>query len=461
MMHNIKVALLIVSISILIDGSIAHQRRLRRTTDQRSKLNHISSHDHFHDDTTNHSYRLLEPTKNEKEEHFKHDEIMTENKEDKEHNINELVEMNEEEVEEMKEDTKDDDGYIAARDEFYKTIMAETGILPVVLEHSEGEGEDGDENKNEDDTTDSNNGNVITDQENEDNTYDIDNQQGAEDEDNGQEGNDNEVGDDNENTNTSNSISNSSNSSNSSNNNNNNQEEEDDQNTNNEDVTTSSPTSAPTHSATEWPTAAIQTDSPTKIPSKSPTTHPKTISPTISPTTIPTKSVITTSMIRGNGGKKNKNKHHNDDDGLSSPSPTKSPIIPPTTYPSSKPTPSPTKIKDPSQIYNNLPDDEKEYIQHQEIIDEEKEAAKISIGFIFLTLTLMICTAQQMSENPDGVYANVCRLAITVTSCVFKMILFPFRKVLGLNNNGGYAHHLVTTQEFRDPYSRSNRMEFL
>lgn len=455
-MYNFKVVFLILS--ILIDGSIA-QQRLRRTTGQSKSSSHIRRIESIdHDDnkqkvTWNNDqqrYRLLEhknEKKNEKKnlqkKEHKNDETMIEKKE-KEHNINEIEEVNKEEAEvgEMKEDTTTDDGYIAAQDKLYEAIMAETGILPVVLENSTNEDEDDD-----DDETESNNGNVFTDEkdDDEDDTNATDNQQVTDDENDTEEKNDDEDIDDKINSN--------------------NQEEEeendDDQNTGNGGVNNSSPTNAPTNSATEWPTATIKTESPTKIPSKSPTptthpktmsptNHPKTTSPTISPTIIPTKSVVTTSMIRGNGGKK-----------VSSPQPTKSPVIPPTKYPSFKPTPSPSKVKDPSQIYNNLPDAEKEYIQHQEIIDEEKEAAKISIGFIFLTLSLMICTAQQMSENPDGVYANVCRLAITVTSCIFKMILYPFRKVLGLNNNGGYAHHLVTTQDFRDPYSRSNRMEFL
>ena len=186
-------------------------------------------------------------------------------------------------------------------------------------------------------------------------------------------------------------------------------------------------------------------------------------------TTTTTTTEAATNNKRGNGSGSNQSKqngnhgnnnhgnhnndgnhnhgNNNDDDGnveSATASPTKSPS-----------SPSPTKIKDPSEIFNELPEEEKEYIEHIEKMTEEEEAAKIGLGFFVLTFSLMICTAQQMGENPDGVFANVCRLAITVTGCFVKIILFPFKKLFGFNTNG-YAHHLVTTQEFRDPYSRSN-----
>mmetsp|Transcript_8605 Transcript_8605/g.12665 ORF Transcript_8605/g.12665 Transcript_8605/m.12665 type:complete len:189 (+) Transcript_8605:57-623(+) len=114
------------------------------------------------------------------------------------------------------------------------------------------------------------------------------------------------------------------------------------------------------------------------------------------------------------------------------------------------------------EIYKDLTPEEVEYLEHREFVKGEHEAAKISIFYLSITLVLMVLTAQQLSENPDGVYANICRLAITVTGCIFKIILLPLRKVLGLGSSNGYTHHLVTMQtDFRDPYSRSNRMEII
>jgi len=254
---------------------------------------------------------------------------------------------------------------------------------------------------------------------------------------------------------------------------------------------TNSPTNSPTKSATGSPTSkpiqtiTLKTSSPTTSPTLSPT-----VSPTASPTALPTLSPIVSIAITNSPTKapieistKFENDHNteqelkeekiseeddfDDDDDEQEEDDDDIVLVPSSTTKeesSSPPTPSPNSIKDedPSEMFENLPEEEKEYIEHKETIDEEKTAAKISIGFIFLTLALMICTAQQMGENPDGVYANICRLAITVTSCIFKMFLFPFRKVFGFGT-GGYAHHLVTTQEFRDPYTtnRSDRMQFL
>jgi hypothetical protein len=264
---------------------------------------------------------------------------------------------------------------------------------------------------------------------------------------------------------------------------------------------TSSPTESPKIAETANPTILATTAEPTKAPTGSPTSKPtkaSTASPTSKPTKqitkSPTKAPIQTMITRENGNTNNKNNKNNsnknnnknnknnnnnknnkknnsqnDDDNtanttsLPTTSPTTSPTTTPTTSPTSQPTTksptTPPEKGDPSTMFDELTDDEKDYIKHEEKIDEEKTAAKISLGFILLTLALMICTAHQMNDNPDGVYANVCRLAVTVTSVAFKIMLYPIRKVFGFGN-GGYAHHLVTTQ---DPYSsRSNRLgEFL
>ena len=63
---------------------------------------------------------------------------------------------------------------------------------------------------------------------------------------------------------------------------------------------------------------------------------------------------------------------------------------------------------------------------------------------IAITLSLMVLTAHQMSENPDGVFANVCRLAITVCGCIFKIAIYPCKKLFP-NRYGGYSNQLVTS----------------
>ena len=219
--------------------------------------------------------------------------------------------------------------------------------------------------------------------------------------------------------------------------------------------TISTSTSAQKSSPFE-PTSSVgkDTDSPTSSPTKSPTSKP-TKSPTTSPTSTPTKSPVKRAPEPRQKSPPTRapttppTKHPTK---APTKPPTKAPTKPPTKAPTKPPTSEPTKTKDPSEIFDNLPEEEKEYIKKQEIVDEEKTAAKISLGFIFITLGLMICTAHQMGENPDGLYSNICRLAINITNCVCRIILLPFRKLFGFHN-GGYAHHLVTTQEFRDPYA--------
>ena len=255
-------------------------------------------------------------------------------------------------------------------------------------------------------------------------------------------------------------------------------------------ISTSSPTAAvvvtasPTVKSTPSPTIA-STDSPTTSP-----TIASTDSPTISPTRLPTKKptsvpmIVTGSPTQSPTAKKvtpsptieiDDTLTADDDDSLNGSSDNSSSST-------NSPTASPTKIgkwenavdsskededsnrssseKDPTleEIYEDLTPEQVEYLKHHEFVDEEKEAAKISVLYFVITLVLMIFTAQQMSESPDGVYANVCRLGITVAGLVVKIILLPFRKFCGLGGKQGYSHHLVTTS---DPYSRTSRMEII
>lgn len=98
---------------------------------------------------------------------------------------------------------------------------------------------------------------------------------------------------------------------------------------------------------------------------------------------------------------------------------------------------------------DSFTNEEKKKMEIQELQDEKRAARKIGGWAILLCLAMMMLTAYQMSENPDGVFANICRLAMTVTGCIFKILLYPCKKLFG-NRFTGYEHHLVTTQDFRD-----------
>mmetsp|Transcript_3086 Transcript_3086/g.8485 ORF Transcript_3086/g.8485 Transcript_3086/m.8485 type:complete len:347 (+) Transcript_3086:149-1189(+) len=92
---------------------------------------------------------------------------------------------------------------------------------------------------------------------------------------------------------------------------------------------------------------------------------------------------------------------------------------------------------------------------------KEEKVAREAGGFgIFFGIIAMIFTAHQMSENPDGIYASVCRLAITISTVIIKIVCMPCRKVMGVGGNGNpYSGHMpISTSDYsyrNDPY-RSN-----
>jgi hypothetical protein len=124
------------------------------------------------------------------------------------------------------------------------------------------------------------------------------------------------------------------------------------------------------------------------------------------------------------------------------------------------PTPSPTNAltDPPTPQYVPIDDDpilnqeikEEDDKDEQELQNVEKEAKTAGgIGFL-LALLAMVFTAHQMSENPDGIYASVCRLAITVVGCALKLVLMPCRNLMGNRYHAG--HIPVSTMEYREPY---------
>jgi len=66
------------------------------------------------------------------------------------------------------------------------------------------------------------------------------------------------------------------------------------------------------------------------------------------------------------------------------------------------------------------------------------------------SIILMIYTAYQMSENPDGICASLCRLVITIVGCIIKIVLIPFKFLMGGGRPTG--GHYMATPDYRDPY---------
>ncbi|KAL7540579.1 hypothetical protein ACHAWF_006724 [Thalassiosira exigua] len=86
----------------------------------------------------------------------------------------------------------------------------------------------------------------------------------------------------------------------------------------------------------------------------------------------------------------------------------------------------------------------------------EEEAKKVGGWLTLASIVLMIYTAYQMSENPDGICASLCRLVITVVGCIIKIMLIPFKYIMGGGRPSG--GHYMATPDYRDPYG-SRHME--
>lgn len=85
-----------------------------------------------------------------------------------------------------------------------------------------------------------------------------------------------------------------------------------------------------------------------------------------------------------------------------------------------------------------------------DIYREEEEVKKVGGWLSVMSIILMIYTAYQMSENPDGICASLCRLVITVIGCMIKIALIPCKFIMGGGRPSG--GHYMATPDYRDPY---------
>lgn len=97
-------------------------------------------------------------------------------------------------------------------------------------------------------------------------------------------------------------------------------------------------------------------------------------------------------------------------------------------------------------------------MENQEIAKEVRQIQYLSLSGMILAIFAMIFTAYQMSENPDGIYAAMCRFCITVLVCLFRLLLSPCKGFFfGFTNNNrhrNYYGHLPSSTldyGYRDP----------
>ena len=162
------------------------------------------------------------------------------------------------------------------------------------------------------------------------------------------------------------------------------------------------------------------------------------------------------------GGNTNESKEIYTDDNLEPEPPmllTTSPSITPKHAPTSLPTESPTLERN-DDFDSNDKETEKEdddlfaektfHNKNRPVgsgIPNNKFNFTVVLG-TFAAIVGMIFTAWQMSDNPDGIYASLCRLTLTCIHLVFRIIMSPCRKCCGGYRN----HHLAGTNGYHEPY---------
>jgi hypothetical protein len=65
-------------------------------------------------------------------------------------------------------------------------------------------------------------------------------------------------------------------------------------------------------------------------------------------------------------------------------------------------------------------------------------------------IAAMIFTAWQVSDNPDGIYASMCRLILTCVQLVFRVVMSPCRKYLPCCYS--YRGHMAGSNGYHEPY---------
>merc|ERR1712129_578538 len=89
---------------------------------------------------------------------------------------------------------------------------------------------------------------------------------------------------------------------------------------------------------------------------------------------------------------------------------------------------------------------------------DKQKATLILAATLFAMLPLIICTYLQVKNNPEGLWASLCRCLFTMISCIFKVIFLPCRIICcrGSQNSNDYSQHVQTTDfsDFNPDFSR-------
>jgi len=108
--------------------------------------------------------------------------------------------------------------------------------------------------------------------------------------------------------------------------------------------------------------------------------------------------------------------------------PTHAPIHAPTSQPV-------TYVSKEDDILNKDKDDQEDGWFHKgedvEELPHDKNVIIVMGVLMGIMLLLMVATAHQMMNNPDGICAGICRLAVTCTCFILKTLCLPCRMICG------------------------------
>lgn len=77
---------------------------------------------------------------------------------------------------------------------------------------------------------------------------------------------------------------------------------------------------------------------------------------------------------------------------------------------------------------------------HELVIEERILKIAISVA-VFISVIMMIITAWQMSDNPDGIYASLCRIIINVIGSIWTVLCRPCQRSNIGGGVGNGVHH--------------------
>ncbi|GKY92673.1 hypothetical protein MPSEU_000237400 [Mayamaea pseudoterrestris] len=97
--------------------------------------------------------------------------------------------------------------------------------------------------------------------------------------------------------------------------------------------------------------------------------------------------------------------------------------------------------KQPAKDASTTKNDEDDLASIKEELQEEERMVREVGGYgAVLAMIAMIFTAWQMNDNPDGIFATMCRLVITICGLFIGLLLTPCRRCIGPSRASSHTY---------------------